>query len=227
MTEVSKEVENHEEVVAWFTAHSDLAVQVITFANSLNEDVAYSSITDVVQNLEFYEAGEVGFIPSTLIENLGEFWDGEEVLWESRTYENGREWAVYKVWWFIVSIFKDFESESRIQIFPLDQQQKVILEVSQEASEDEDEALDFVYSPESFFLDVDDQVQIKIKTGVVIFEKFEPASFYGRGTRDHIVQLLLLDDGAFIVSTTHFDQLSKYLVVESESEGREILEKFW
>jgi hypothetical protein len=216
------------EVVAWFNAQPDLAVHVIAFANTLYEDWDCSSIDDVVEEFEFWNVGQLGFVPVDLIENLGEFLAGEEIIWESRTYVTGREWVVYKVWWFVVSIFKDIEGlNESVHLFPVSQLEKAIDEASKEASEDEDEGFDFLYSPEKDFEDIDDVIRVKIDAGTVILERIDPSSLYGRGTRDHFVQLLRLDDGTFIVATTHFDQTSKYRFVESESEGREIIEKFW
>jgi hypothetical protein len=214
------------EVVAWFKSQPDLAVHVIAFANALYEDWDCSSIDDVVEELEFWNVGQLGFIPIALIENLGGRRLGEEMIWSAHSYETNREWVVYKVWWFIISIFKDSEGILRWpRLFPDWQHEKAMRDASQQVSRDEAETSNIVFSPVSNFLDIDDQIQSRINTGSLISRK--RGAFLGQGTHAPTVQLLRLNDGTFILVTTHFEQYSKYRFVESVSEGFEVMEKFW
>lgn len=214
------------EVVAWFNAQPDLAVHVIAFANTLYDDWDCSSIDDVVEELEFWNVGQLGFIPIALIQNLGGGRVGEEVIWSAHSYDTDRDWVVYKVWWFIISIFKDSEGVIRWpRLFPDWQQEKAMRDASQQVSRDEDETSNIVFSPVSNFLDIDDQIQSRINTGSLISTK--RGAFLGRGNHASAVQLLRLIDGTFILVTTHFEQYSKYRLVESVAEGFEVMEKFW
>jgi len=214
------------EVVAWFNGLPELGDHVIAFANTLFEDWDCSSIDDVIEELKFWNIGQLGFIPVALIQNLGGRRAGEELIWSAHSYETNREWAVYKVWWFIVSIFKDSEGVIRSpRFFPDWQQEKAMRDASQQVSRNEAQTVSIVYSPVSNFLDIDDQIQSRINNGSMISRK--RGAFLGQGTRALAVQLHRLDDGAFVLVTTDSEQFSKYRFVESVSEGFEAMEKFW
>ena len=216
------------EVIRWYREHPEYEKQVIDLANQMFSAIGCSSIDELVEEFVFLHHEGVGFVPEFAIEELGCGYPSEEILWEESNYDTDRSWVIYKVLWFIVSVFNDSECLSReVEVASVEKTVEMTGRMKALAAEDLAESKDYVYGPESHFLEVDNSVLASLNSAEVLFTRDEPGSNSAHGRIDHSVQLLRNASGSYLVLTVHFGEPSKYCIVESEDEGRDIIERFW
>lgn len=216
------------EVLKWYGERLDYEKQVVDLANRMFSDLDCSSIDELVEEFTFLPHEGVGFVPDFAIDELGCGYPTEVILWEESNYHTGRSWTIYKVLWFIVSVFRDSEDSSRVsEVLQIEQLEEKMEHMKALAAEDLEEATEFIYGPEVDFLEVDKAVLASLNRAEVLSTRDEPGSISACGRNDHSVQLLRNSGGSYLVLTVHFGEPSKYFVVESEDEGRDIIERFW
>jgi hypothetical protein len=216
------------EVIRWYREHPNYEKQIIDLANQMFSAVSCSSIDELVEEFTFLSHEGVGFIPDFAIDELGCGYPTEEILWEESNYDTDRSWTIYKVLWFIVSVFRDSEDSSReSEVLPAEKLEEILKRMKALVDEDRAEATEFIYGPESHFLEVDKSVLASLNSAEVLSTRDETGSISAHGSNDHSVQLLRNSSGSYLVLTVHFGEPSKYCIVESEDEGRDIIERFW
>jgi hypothetical protein len=216
------------EVIRWYRENPEYEKQVIDLANQMFSAIDCSSIDELVEEFPFLHRESVGFLPEFAIDELGYGYPSEEILWEESNYDTDRSWVIYKVLWFIVSVFNDSEGSSReVEVASVEKTEELTERMKALAAEDLAESKDYVYGPESHFLEVDNSVLASLNNAEVLSTRAEPGSNSAHGRNDHSVQLLRDSSGSYLLLTVHFGEPSRYCIVESEDEGREIMERFW
>jgi hypothetical protein len=216
------------EVIRWYREHPEYEEKVVELANQMFSAIGCSSIDELVEEFVFLHHEGVGFVPEFAIEELGYGYPSEEILWEESNYDTDRSWAIYKVLWFIVSVFNDSEGSFReVEVASVEKTGEMTVRMKALAAEDLAESKDYVYGLESHFLEVDSSVLASLNNAEVLSTRDEPGSNSAYGRIDHSVQLLRNSSGSHLVLSVHFGEPSRYCIVESEDEGREIIERFW
>ena len=209
-------------VLDWFQKHVTERELVVDYLNESISSKSIMAIDEIAGKVDFVFCEEIGVFPSQVINDL----DEEQKVWSESSIVGGRSWGLYKVLWFLVGEWFS-EEERTYEVFPLSMESELLRQMQKAAGEDHEEMVDFIYGVETNYLSIDDELSKRFMNIKVLSERVEESSFYGNGTRDHVVQLVEAESGDLFVVVEHYGKMEKYLPVANIKEGQIEISKFW
>ncbi len=209
-------------VLDWFQKHVTERELVVDYLNESISSKSIMAIDEIAGKVDFVFCEEIGVFPSQVINDL----DEEQKVWSESSIAGGRSWGLYKVLWFLVGEWFS-EEERTYEVFPLSMESELLRQMQEAAGEDHEEMVDFIYGAETNYLSIDDESSKRFMNMKVLRERVEEGSFYGNGTRDHVVKLVEGDSGDLFVVVEHYGKLEKYLPVATIEDGRIEISKIW
>jgi hypothetical protein len=216
------------EVIRWYREHPEYEKQVIDLANQFFSNVGCSSIDELVEEFIFSNFAGVGFIPEFVLDYLGDSLPSESELWSYCNSNTDRSWRIFQFLWFIVGITEDpYDEGKSFYVVAREQYESLLQKFTNLVDEEEDEIAEYLVAGEATFTQVDDLFLAKIKDAMIIHTAFVSDGWTTVDSSEHYVELLHLVDATYALLTHHYGVASNFKFVESESEGREIIEGFW